>query len=90
MGMAANRIETFTDVHERDGSGIEVFENHKVVVEIFRDDSEKNQMVTLPNGPVSLEVLEAAIEEFRARGLHEFLDVRTALKSAHHMAGHVH
>lgn len=90
MGMAANRIETFTDVHERDGSGIEVFDNHAVVIEIFRDDSEKSQMVSLPKGPVSLQMLEAAIQEFRARELDEFLEVRQSLKSPHLMAGHVH
>ncbi|MBL8505392.1 MAG: hypothetical protein JNJ51_03440 [Methylobacillus glycogenes] len=90
MGMPANRIETFTDVHERDGSGIEVFENHELVIEIFRDDSAHSQMVTLPKGQVSLEMLEAAIQAFRARGLHKFLDLRPALKAAHQMAGHVH
>lgn len=90
MGMAANRIETFTDVHERDGSGIEVFENHEIVIEIFRDDSEHSQMVRLPQGPVSLEILEAAINAYKARGLHEFLDLHPVLKNAQQMAGHVH
>ena len=55
------------DVNSRDGIGLETYVNGDLVVEIFRDDSERRTYITLHPGRVDLIVLEASIAQFRLR-----------------------
>ena len=50
---------------KRDGIGIEVYKNDKLVVEIFRDDTELSRKVTIYEKEIELDFLEKCIESFR-------------------------
>ena len=39
MSLPKVRIEIASDVNERDGIGVEIYRNDKLVIEIFRDDT---------------------------------------------------
>ena len=39
MSMPKDRVVVASDVATRDGIGVEIYRNDKLVVEIFRDDS---------------------------------------------------
>jgi hypothetical protein len=54
-----------SDVHLRDGIGLETYINDNLVMEIFRDDSERRTYITLFSDTVELEVLEASIVKFK-------------------------
>jgi len=63
-----------SDVHRRDGIGVEIFLDNQLVVEIFRDDSRKTREVTLHNKNVSLEIVEESIAIFKSEIPWDFLD----------------
>jgi hypothetical protein len=64
MELPKDRIEIASDVSNRDGIGIEVYRNNKMVAEIFRDDTKKTRTITLYE-EVSLELMEESIEIFK-------------------------
>ena len=41
-----DRFEIASDVDERDGMGLEVYRDNELIVEIFRDDENKQRTVT--------------------------------------------
>ncbi|AIY67323.1 hypothetical protein [Pseudoalteromonas piratica] len=49
----------------RDGIGVEVYHEGKLLLEIFRDDTKNSCEVTVYEKSVSLEVVEATIELFK-------------------------
>jgi len=54
-----------SDVSGRDGIGVEIYRNHELVVELFRDDSEKTRTITVFDKEISLKLMEEAIEIFK-------------------------
>lgn len=67
------RVVFASDVSgERDGIGLEVYQNGQLAIEIFRDDTRKTRTVTLYQS-VSLELLERSIEQFK-REIGDFID----------------
>ncbi len=56
-----------SDVNPRDGIGLETYINGHLVMEIFRDDSEKRTYVTLFSKDIDLDALEASIGKFKER-----------------------
>ena len=54
-----------SDVNLRDGIGLETYIDDDLVMEIFRDDSEKRTYMTLFSGSVELDVIEASVEKFK-------------------------
>jgi hypothetical protein len=47
MGINRDRIEIASDVNKRDGIGIEVYIDNKLIVEIFRDDTNLTRTITM-------------------------------------------
>ena len=73
MEIKPDRIEIASDVNERDGIGIEVYRNNEMVLEIFRDDTEKTRTVTVYKKDISLELMEESIQTFRKEIPWEFI-----------------
>ena len=73
MEIKPDRIEIASDVNERDGIGIEVYRNNEMVLEIFRDDTEKTRTVTIYKKDISLELMEESIQTFKKEIPWEFI-----------------
>ena len=56
-----------SDVNPRDGIGLETYIDGDLVMEIFRDDSERRTYMTLFSGSLDLDVIEASVETFKRR-----------------------
>ena len=63
-----------SDVRSRDGIGVELLLDGKIVLEIFRDDTKKTREVTIFQKEVPLALLEESIEKFKKEIPWEFLD----------------
>ncbi|MEM9081406.1 MAG: hypothetical protein AAGC74_12020 [Verrucomicrobiota bacterium] len=61
-----------SDISSRDGVGLEVYKNEKLIIEIFRDDSQKTRSVTLFNQSVTFEEMENAMTSFKTSDLWNF------------------
>lgn len=73
MEIKPDRIEIASDVNERDGIGIEVYRNNEMVIEIFRDDTERTRTVTVYKKNISLELMEESIQTFKKEIPWEFI-----------------
>ncbi|MGB6034719.1 MAG: hypothetical protein WBG42_00525 [Cryomorphaceae bacterium] len=67
MEIEPDRILIASDVNKRDGVGIEVYRNNEMILEIFRDDSDKTRTVSAYKADIPLELIEEAIEIFKER-----------------------
>lgn len=56
-----------SDVNPRDGIGLETYINGDLVMELFRDDSERRTYMTLFTRQLDFDVLEASIANFKER-----------------------
>lgn len=65
MELKKDRITIASDCSERDGIGIEVYRNNKLIVEIFRDDTDKTRTITVYKKDLSLELMEECISTFK-------------------------
>tara|TARA_R100001369_G_scaffold80335_1_gene110655 strand:- start:340 stop:591 length:252 start_codon:yes stop_codon:yes gene_type:complete len=74
MELKKDRVIIASDVNERDGIGIEVYRNDKLVVEIFRDDTDKTKTITVFKENVSLELMEECISTFKKEIPWDFID----------------
>jgi hypothetical protein len=68
-----DRIVITSDVSNRDGIGIEVYRDNKMVVEIFRDDTKKTRTITLYE-EISLELMEESIVTFKNEIPWDYID----------------
>ena len=68
-----DKVVVASDVNPRDGIGVEIYRNDELVIEIFRDDTEKARTVTIFKDSVSLEQMENAIETFKREIPWEFI-----------------
>jgi hypothetical protein len=73
MELPKDRIEIASDVSNRDGIGIEVYRDNKMVVEIFRDDTKKTRTITLYE-EISLELMEESIVTFKNEIPWDYID----------------
>lgn len=58
-------ITAASDVGDRDGIGVEISHDGKIVCEIFRDDTDRTRTVWLADQVVPLEELEGFIQIFK-------------------------
>ena len=65
MEIKPDRVEIASDVNQRDGIGIEVYRNNEMVLEIFRDDTDKTRTVTFYKKDIPLELIQESIETFK-------------------------
>ncbi|WP_437921919.1 hypothetical protein [Sphingobacterium sp. LRF_L2] len=74
MTLPKDRIIIASDVSGRDGIGVEIYRDDKLVIEIFRDDTKRTRTVTLYQQDVSLDVLEESIQTFKKEIPWDFID----------------
>ena len=77
MERLKNRIEIASDVSTRDGVGIEVYQDDHLLLEIFRDDTQRTRTITLYSNEVSLEFMEENIRVFKETIPWDFIDYST-------------
>jgi hypothetical protein len=58
----------------RDGIGVEIYRNDELLVEIFRDGTQKSRIVTLWKQDLPLELIEESIQTFRKEIPWDFID----------------
>ena len=63
-----------SDIHSRDGIGVEIYRNDELVAEIFRDDTKRTRTVTVYNEDLNLELMEEAIKIFKTEIPWEFIE----------------
>lgn len=63
-----------SDVSERDGIGVEIYRDDKLVIEIFRDDTKRTRTVTLYQKDISLDLLEESIQTFKKEIPWDFIE----------------
>ncbi|MEO9885077.1 MAG: hypothetical protein ABJR05_00765 [Balneola sp.] len=66
------QIVLSSDVHEKDGIGIEVWFEEEILIEIFRDDKKENYTITLFVKSLPLELIEESIQYFKKEIPREF------------------
>jgi len=69
-----DRVVVASDVNPRDGIGVEIYRNDELVVEIFRDDTERTRTVTVFKESVSLELMEECIQIFKKEIPWDFIE----------------
>ena len=74
MELHKNRIVIASDVNERDGIGVEIYRDNRLVVEIFRDDTKRTRTITTYQKEVSLELMEECITIFKKEIPWEFIE----------------
>ena len=67
------RIQIASDVAQRDGIGVEIYQNDELIIEIFRDDTKKTRAIKVFKDSVSLEEMQMAIEAFKKEIPWEFM-----------------
>ncbi|WP_432732473.1 hypothetical protein R0381_003442 [Jeongeupia wiesaeckerbachi] len=70
MAIHAERKITYlvaSDVNPRDGIGLETYIDGELVMEIFRDDTERRTCMRLFAKEVEFDVLEASIAKYKER-----------------------
>lgn len=74
MELSKDRTVIASDVNERDGIGVEIYRDNKLVVEIFRDDTKLTRTVTVFNKEIGLDLLEESISIFKTKIPWDFID----------------
>lgn len=74
MSEPKDRVVVASDVNPRDGIGVEIYRDNDLVVEIFRDDTERTRTVTVFKESISLELLEECIQIFRKKIPWDFIE----------------
>lgn len=59
---------------DRDGIGVEIYRDDKLVIEIFRDDKKQTRTVQLFQQDISLDLLEESIQTFKKEIPWNFID----------------
>lgn len=72
-----DRVVIAGDVNDRDGIGVEVYRDDKLIIEIFRDDTKKTRIVSVFQENVSLELIEESIRVFKEKIPWDFIDYKS-------------
>jgi hypothetical protein len=59
------KVVVASDVCDRDGVGIEVYDGEKLIIEIFRDDTKQLRQISLHKRDVELRLIETSIAAFK-------------------------
>ncbi|MEP3836626.1 MULTISPECIES: hypothetical protein [Flavobacteriaceae] len=73
MKLKKDKIIIASDV-KRDGIGIEVYRDDKMVVEIFRSDGDKTRTIKIFKEDISLQLMEESIATFKKEIPWDFID----------------
>ena len=67
MSFARNKYRAVvaSDVNPRDGIGVEIYQGDELLIEIFRDDTERTREITMYRDAFSLEEMEGFIQIFK-------------------------
>lgn len=65
MSLPKDRVVVASDVNPRDGIGVEIYRDDELIVEIFRDDTDRTRTVTVFKESISLELMEESIKIFK-------------------------
>lgn len=65
MSSSKDRFVLVSDVGLRDGIGVEIYRGNELIIELFRDDTEKTRTITVFKESISLELMEKSIEIFK-------------------------
>jgi len=68
-----DRVIIASDVNERDGIGVEIYQNNELIAEIFRDDTDKTRTIRVFKENISLELMEECIKTFKKEIPWEFI-----------------
>jgi len=75
MELLKNRVIIASDVSgDRDGIGVEIYRDDKLIVEIFRDDTKRTRTVTLFQQDIPLDLIEESIQTFKREIPWDFID----------------
>jgi hypothetical protein len=75
MELNKDRVIIASDVSNgRDGIGVEIYRDQILLVEIFRDDTQKTRTVTLWGKDLPLELIEESIQIFKKEIPWDFID----------------
>ncbi|CAM3033961.1 hypothetical protein SAMN05444143_1521 [Flavobacterium succinicans] len=74
MTLPKDRVIIASDVNERDGIGVEIYRDDKLVIDIFRDDTKRTRTVTFYQQDISLELIEESIQIFKKEIPWDFID----------------
>ena len=74
MTQPKDRVIIASDVSDRDGIGVEIYRDDKLIIEIFRDDTKRTMSVTLYQKDISLDLLEESIQTFKKEIPWDFID----------------
>jgi len=65
MKISKDRTVIASDVSDRDGIGVEIYRDNKLLIEIFRDDTKKTRTISIFTENISFELMEEAIDTFK-------------------------
>jgi hypothetical protein len=75
MKLPKDRVIIASDVSgDRDGIGVEIYRDDKIIMEIFRDDTKRTRTVTFFQQDISLDLLEESIQTFKKEIPWNFID----------------
>ncbi|PAV48674.1 hypothetical protein CK486_04495 [Pseudomonas sp. HAR-UPW-AIA-41] len=65
MSSPKDRVVVASDVSSRDGIGVEIYRDNDLIMELFRDDTERTRTITVFKESISLELMEESIQIFK-------------------------
>ncbi|SKB36048.1 hypothetical protein SAMN05660841_00006 [Sphingobacterium nematocida] len=75
MELSKDRVIVASDVSgDRDGIGVEIYRDDKLIIEIFRDDTKRTRTITLFQQDISLDLIEESIQTFKKEIPWNFID----------------
>jgi hypothetical protein len=83
MAMASEpkkyQVIVASDVLERDGIGVEIYDDDEMIAEVFRDDTKKTRTVWLKHDRMPLEAIEKIIAIFKKEIPWDFINYDTPI-----------
>ena len=74
LGQTKYEVLIASDVSTRDGIGVEIYEYDDLILDIFRDDTDKTKQITVFKNPVSVELMKEALQVFEEEIPEDFQD----------------
>jgi hypothetical protein len=74
LGQTKYKVLIASDVSTRDGIGLEIYEYDDLILDIFRDDTDKTKQLTVFKNPVSVELMKEALQVFEKEIPEDFQD----------------
>lgn len=74
MTIPKDRVIIASDVSDRNGIGVEIYRDDKLIIEIFRDDTNRTRTATFYQKNISLDLIEESIQTFKREIPWDFID----------------